>query len=148
MATSARIGSGSIFAFRIPTGTSPGPAFTPVAEVNSISPPSLSRDIPDATHMASGDWREFIAGLKDGGEVTLDLNWLIESASHGSASGLLKLWNDGVTAEFRITFGKSGSPAKTWTFGGIIQSYEGDLPVDDKQALSVTIKVSGAVTFA
>ena len=74
MTTNARIGYGTLFQ----TGNGAVPeVFTTLAEVTNITPPKMSRDTVDATHEESpGAWREFIAGLKDGGDVSLDLNFI------------------------------------------------------------------------
>jgi len=65
MTTSARIGYG--VAFAIGDGGDPE-TFTDVAEVTSVTPPSLSMDTVAATHTDSEEgWREYIAGLLDDG---------------------------------------------------------------------------------
>ena len=45
-------------------------AFSDVAEIVELTPPSMSRDEIDVTsHQSSDGYREFISGLRDGGEV-------------------------------------------------------------------------------
>ena len=73
MATNAAIGHGTLW--KRGNGASPTEAFATVAEVTAISGPGISRDTIDATHMESPDrFREFVGGLRDGGEVTVTLN--------------------------------------------------------------------------
>ena len=108
----------------------------------------MSRELPDATHLGSpGGYREFIGGLRDGGEVTLDLNWLPGDATHDANTGLLSIFNSNNTGKnWRITL--PTTPTTTVSFSGPVSAFEPDIPVDDKISLSVTIKVSGAVTIA
>jgi hypothetical protein len=52
------------------------PTFTEIANVTSISGPSISRNVYDVTaHDSTDSYMEFIGGLKDGGELSFDLNW-------------------------------------------------------------------------
>lgn len=48
--------------------------FTPLADVTNVSGPGLSRETIDVTSHGSPDaWMQFIGGLKDGGEVSLEI---------------------------------------------------------------------------
>lgn len=56
--------------------------FTPIAEVVAITPPGLSRTMIDATHLASPDnCREFIGGLIDSGEFSIDINFILTDST-------------------------------------------------------------------
>ncbi len=73
MAADGELGYGT--KFQTGNGSSPE-TFTDLAFVTSITAPNLSRDSIDVSHMQSPDeWREFIAGMKDAGEVSLELNF-------------------------------------------------------------------------
>lgn len=149
MATEARIGHGTLFAI-FDVGISP-PDWVTVAEVVSVTPPSLSRDAVDATHTESPEkWREFIPGLRDGGEVTLEMNFIPKGAG---ISTILGSFNRDEVVNSRITFpdetvpGASPSDATVWTFLAFITGFEPEAPVDDKMVASVTFKLSGKPTF-
>ena len=59
------------------------PTYTEIANVTSISGPSISRNVYDVTaHDSTNSYMEFIGGLKDGGEISFDLNWDPENATH------------------------------------------------------------------
>jgi len=74
MATSARIGYGSTLAKQ--TAAGPPAVFTNVAEWLSVDPPGPTVETVDATHMGSPDAvREFIAGMIEPGEATVELNF-------------------------------------------------------------------------
>ncbi len=144
MTSSATIGFGTLFKRGDGGGTE---TFATVAEVVSISGPSLSMDTVDVTHMEStGTYREFIPGLKDGGEVSVTLNFLPADATQNATAGILKDYNDRVLRNFQIVFPDSGNT--TWTIAGYVTAFEAETPLEDKMTASVTIKVSGEPTLA
>jgi predicted secreted protein len=144
MTTGAKIGYGTLLAYG--DGATPD-AFTTMAEVTNLGGPGFSADSIDATHMASPNgWREFIAGLLDGGEVSADCNYLPGDSSHGPASGALYIFKSRLTRNWRITF--PTSPAVLWILPAIVTGFELDIPVDDKMGLSLTLKVAGEPTLA
>lgn len=140
MTTNAKIGHGSMFAIQ---GGSPL-AYVPLAEVTNITPPALSRDAVDATHTASPEkWREFIAGMKDAGEVTVEMNFIPGSTSIDT---ILAAFNSDETQNCRITF-PIGSPAATWSFSAIVTGFAPEAPMDGKMSASVTFKLTGKPGF-
>ena len=114
--------------------------FTTLYGVTNIKPPSMSRDTIDTTHEQSpGGYREFIAGLVDPGEASLDLNYIPGGPSVATLLAEFDLPNPLNLKNRRILF-PDGSYLG---FAGILSGYEPDTPLDDKMALSVTFKVSG-----
>lgn len=141
MATSARIGYGTLFASG--NGASPE-VFTTLGEVTAITPPGWSRDTVDATHEQSpGAHREFIAGLADAGEVSMDINFVPGNAAAAALEAEKALTGSSTLINRRITF-PDGS---YMSFAAILTAVEPDAPIDDKMSASVTLKVSGAPTF-
>lgn len=114
--------------------------FTPLANVTDITPPGLERETYDVTaHDSEDAWREFIGGLKDGGEVELDLNY--DPREHDS---LIADFSDAVPRNYKVVWpGTLGN----WTFKAVITGFEPEAPHDDKLAASVTYKVSGKPTI-
>ena len=134
-ASSADIGYGSSFA--IGDGADPE-VFTSVAEVTNIDLPGYSRDAIDVTHMSSDDtFREYIAGLMDGGEVTIELNFVASASDILIAALIAGLQN------YRITVN-----TVTFTFAAVMTGYQPTAPNDDKMTASATFKVSGKPTLA
>jgi len=135
-------------------GASP-PEYYTVAEVRNVGGPSLSRDAPEATNMDSDDgWKEFVKGLKDGGEVTFEVNLLPGSENddtpenlrlgHNATDGLLSDFNnDDTVDDWRLVFPGTGSPPVSWDFAAILTGFETDEPVDDVMTGSCTLKVTG-----
>jgi hypothetical protein len=136
--TDARIGYGSKFSID-PAG---GSSFTDLGEVFNITPPSSSFDMVDATHMQSPNSdREFIIGLNDPGEASFEMNFVPGSASDVMIRAV-KAARVAVTC--KITFPN----AATWTFDGLLMSYDPAVPNEDKMTATVTFKVSGSTVVA
>lgn len=118
--------------------------FTTVAEVKTISGPSLSMETIDATHMESpSGYREWLPSFKDGGEVTFDLNFLPATAAQ-----------TGITTDFAARTKRNwkivwpNTAGTTWSFSGYITGFTPSAAVGDILAASATIKVTGAVTIS
>lgn len=138
MTTNAKIGHGVLF--KIASGDSPS-VMTSIGEITSVTPPAISRDAIDATHTASPEkWREFIAGLKDGGEASADINFVPGSDGHGLLMDQLDL---DTPTECEIDF-PDGSK---FEFDAILTGYAPSAPIDDKMTATVTFKVSGKPVF-
>lgn len=139
MATSADIGYSSIYEIWDTTlGT---PAYTTIQEVTDINPGNDTVDLIDATHMASpGRRREFVAGLVDGGDLSVEVNFV-----PGSASDILirTYLSTGASENHRITFPNNARV----TVAGIITGYDRQAPIDGKMAATITVKRSGAETW-
>jgi predicted secreted protein len=140
MTTNASIGFGTIFQM-LDRAVSPD-TYVDIAEVTSITMPNLSRDAVDATHMQSPDgWREFIPGLKDAGEVTVELNFVFGNASEAL---ILAQFATKTLSACKILFIES--PETGVSFSAIVTGFERTVPLDDKMTATMTLKVSGTVT--
>ena len=117
-----------------------GSTYTAVAEVTSITWPGYSRDAIDVTHMTSpSQFREFIPGLMDAGEVTIELNF-IPSAT----DVILAALTAATTGQFKI----QQASGVNVVFKAIVTSYQPQSPVDDKATASATFKITGVPTWA
>jgi len=55
----------------------------------------MTKDSIEVTNYGSPDrFREYIAGLKDGGSLNAEGNWLPNNATHDESTGLLESFND------------------------------------------------------
>jgi len=128
---------GYLSEFRLGDGGSPE-TFTAVAEVFSITPPSDTVDVVDATHMLSPNrTREFIDGLIDPGEASFEMNFI----PGGDGDDAIQAWKaagGAKTCQIKYPNGV------TWTFTGILTGYEPTVPVDDRMTATVTLKVTGS----
>ena len=130
------IGYGSLFEISADGGStwaSPG-------EATSLTPPAFAVDAIDVTHMQSANGtREFIPGLMDPGEASVEMNFMPGSEGEALILSVLR-----TKIKARCTF-----PAgETVTFDAIITGYAPAAPMDDKMTATLTVKVSGVVVNA
>lgn len=115
--------------------------FTSVGEVTSIDGPGGEASEIDVTHLASTA-KEYLIGLPDEGNITLDCALLPDDV------GQTRLRNDRVNAtlrNYKITL--TDSPATTITFSAFCKGFRMTAGIDAKMMASVTLRVSGAVTY-
>lgn len=118
------------------------PTFTEIANVTSISGPSISRNTYDVTaHDSANSYMEFIGGLKDGGELSFDLNWDPADQTH---EDLFSDLDDLVPRDYKLVL---PNDIAEFAFEAILTSFEVGLPVDDKLTAAVTYKITGAPTL-
>ena len=141
--TSATSGFGTLL--KEGDGGSPE-AFTAIAEVRSLSGPSSTMSPIDVTnHQSTSGWREFVAGLLDGGQVTLDINYLPANATHNASTGFLNTYENKTSRNFLLRF--PDAAGTTWAFKGFFDSVSPTAPIDGALTASVSIKITGVVTF-
>jgi predicted secreted protein len=116
--------------------------YTDVANVATITPPQLTRDTVDVDTLDPADgYKQFLTGLKDGGEVGITLNFDPEDTGQTS---IYNAFENDTPGNYKITF-PDGS---NWTFSGLLTAYEPqDVAAADVVQVQVTIKVSGKPTF-
>lgn len=117
-----------------------------VAEVTSVTLPNPQVADVEATNFDSPDRsREYIAGLKDNGEVTYGINW-----DAGSATDALitEAQNSYEVRNVEVHIPTVSGVQQVFSFSGIVKSFEKTVPIDDRQTATLTIRVSGAVTQA
>lgn len=121
--------------------------FTTIAQVVNIGGPGLKMDTLDVTNHSSTDgWKEFVGGLLDGGEVSLEINFDPTAATHKLSTGLLKDMSARTVRNFQLVFSDTGGT--TWSFAALVSGFEPAAPVDGKLSATVTLKVSGKPTLA
>jgi len=116
-----------------------------IGELLSISGPSYSKETIDTTHMGSTDeFRTFIGGLRDAGEVTFDVQVNLLAADTDNHLKLLtSLEDDDTPVAMECDLGN----VATFSFSGIVTAFEPEAPLDDKQTCSITVKISGKPTL-
>ncbi|HUV56283.1 MAG TPA: phage tail tube protein [Dehalococcoidales bacterium] len=112
-----------------------------LAELTSISGPTESMDTIDVTsHGSASGFREFVAGLHDGGEISFEGNFI-----KGDSDGQIAMHTDFQTGQVRAWIikmpGYASAPGVAGN--GYITAFSINYPFDDKISLSGTIKVTG-----
>ncbi len=104
-------------------------------EITNIGVPGVSREAPDASHMSSPDqYREYIAGMMDAGEVEVEYNFvpaltdpMIAAVEAGKV--FYQIGHD----DWPVTF----------QFQAIASAPARSVPLDDKMVGSASFKISG-----
>ena len=111
-----------------------------VAKLLNIDPPEMSREDIDATnHDSPDEFREFIPGLKNGGEVPLEGHLIPGNETQKS---LLAALDVNEPEQWVIEF--PTNPKMTVTFMGYVKAFKaGAAPVDGLLTFTSTIKVTG-----
>ena len=129
-------GVGTIF--KRGDGTS-SESFTAIAEINQIEGPTMVREQIETTSLdTTGGWRTFIAGFRDGGEITLTMNYVRDGYEQ---MRLDFLSDDSVNYQLVLP----DPDATTLDFAGYVTNLPLSITADDKVTATVTIKISGEV---
>jgi len=132
-----------------------------IAEINSISGPSFSKEQIDVTTLSDDDgFRKFIGSFRDGGEVTLTTNftrndyrrWFaaFNSDDFGTEEELFYFAISIADAPLNAAGSNIAKKLKnrsTLLFSGIVLSAPWDIPMGDKITTEIRIKVSGRPVF-
>lgn len=114
-----------------------GSQWVPIAEITSITGPNKSRNTIDVTSFDSVDgYKEFIGGLRDGGEFNFTMNF--------TEAGYILInddFEDDTLQKYRVTL--PNTEGTVLEFDGLVTALPLDVPLDDKISCSVTIKISG-----
>lgn len=116
---------------------------TEIAEVISISLPNPQQNDVVATHFKSpGRANEYVPGLIDNGEVSFGVNYIAGSASDTLINDALEA---GEARDVVVSI-PAGASFQYFEFSAIIKGYEKEIPIDDRQTATITMRVNGAVT--
>lgn len=113
-----------------------------IGNCTDLGGPERSRESLETTaHDSADQYREFIPGLKDGGEVTLTLNYDPTNATH-------ELLDDDfdeqvVRDDYGIVVLPDTEDEVTWELSAFITDLSDSFPHDDKMEREVTLKVTG-----
>lgn len=123
-------------------------SYVTIAQIRDVGGPKLKQDTVEVTHRDGNKWREFTGGLKDGGEVTFDVIYDPDQATHGAgaAPGLVYMLQNGIVGDFQMVLPDS-SPT-TATFNALVTAFEPSAPMGDALTGDATLKITGAVTWA
>jgi hypothetical protein len=114
-----------------------------VSQIRSISGPGVTGNDVDTTTMdSSSNYRTFVAGLLDPGEMTFSLVYDSTDASH---SRLARYMGSRYSTTWKVCQGSSGGTATSFT--GYIKGMSREVPMDDVITCDVTLKVSGIPGF-
>lgn len=127
--------------------------WTAVAQIKDLSGPEAEADQIEVSHRDSRS-RRYVAGMIDGGEVTFDIVFDPDHASHNPSTtgSMYNLLETGDVNSFRITFpgvaGATSDAETTATFDAFVSAFTIDSPMEDAISASITLKITGAIVWA
>ena len=136
---------GTILAFG--NNETPSEEYTKLAQVKDISGPSITRDTIDVTnHGSPSGYSEFLASLKDGGEVTFDIEYDPADPTHDDTTGVMALIDENTPRNWRLIFPVAAvSGYHGLQFKALVTGFQPAAPVKGSLTSSITLKVAGAV---
>ena len=131
--------SAAVLGYNVDFSIYNGSAYVQVAEVTNITWPGYKRDAIDVTYMDSASsFREYIAGLIDAGEVSVEMNW-VPSAT----DPILAAMTAGV-GQFKIQY----NGGVNIVFRAIVTGWSTQSPLGEKLSGTATFKLTGVPTWA
>ena len=109
-----------------------------LANSTQIDLPSLSKEEIDVSHHKSPDkYMQFIPGMKDPGEVSVDCNYMPDPHD----DWVMEDYEGDDVNRYRIVL--PDPEEHYWEFDAFVTGYEPSAPHDDKAEASITFKVTG-----
>lgn len=119
--------------------------FDVIGNVSDISGPTRAREAIEVTaHDSPFQYREFVKGLKDGGEVSLTINY---DPGNGTHQALHADYEERPLRTYQLVILPGEADEYTWEFAALITAMEEAYPVDDRMELTATFKLSGKPTL-
>lgn len=117
-----------------------------ICEANAISGIGKTNALVDSTTFCSGGVKEFIPGLAEGSEITIDANYIISSAVRRQ---LMDAVNDRATVELRLVVDQEddGILDEEYRFAAAAISYSISPSTSDKNTAHFSLKISGEINY-
>lgn len=116
---------------------------TTIAQRVRIKPAEHTRADIETTDLDS-TWKTYIAGIPDGGEMELEINYDPGSATHAT---LWSLFGSGAVDDFQLVLTDAG--AAVISFDAIVKGFMlGEMTTDQLQRATVKLRITGAVAIA
>jgi predicted secreted protein len=114
---------------------SPTSTFTELAGITNISGPGITREILDVTaHDSPNAYREFLGGVKDPGEISVDVNY--DPEEHD-------VWIDDLDDVNPRNYELEFPDGTVWDIAAFLTNFEPTAPFDNKLTASASFKVTG-----
>lgn len=111
-----------------------------IGEINSIDGPTKSRETIEVTRLEDVDgYRQYIAGLREPGTVTLNMNFTRENYDKLNTD-----FESDTIQSYAIEL--PDEDETVFTFSGFVTELPISIPIGDKITCDVTIQISGKVT--
>ena len=116
-----------------------------LAQATNITGPNLSVDMVDVSEHDGNNWEEFVATILRSGNVTVDIIYDPDEATHkNAAEGLLHDLVNRTKATWNLVL--PTTPERYFTFEAYVSGFTPTAPVAGVLTASVTLKPTGVVT--
>lgn len=134
------------FGTQLKRDTTGGGSYSVIANVSDLGGPTRQRDAIEVTaHDSPDQYREFVKGLKDGGEVTATINYDPASAQ---IAALDADFEEKSLRSYQIVILPGTADEYTWTFNALLTDLGDSFPIDDRMEREITLKISGKPDLA
>jgi hypothetical protein len=131
----------SQFALQLGNAASPE-VFATIEEVLSLSGFGKTNELIDVTNFDSGLVKEYIAGLADGAEITVEANYYQAATQQAALRSAVDL---GATRNFQL-INQVPSPDETFSFAAVCLSWTIEPSPTEQNRISFTLKITGDIT--
>ena len=115
-----------------------------IAEITSFGFPSPKTDLIEVTHTSSpGNWKEFIAGLIDGGEFSIKCNVVLSDTT-----GQIAMYADYLAGTARTVLITGPSSNFTQSFTALITAMPMSGSLTTQMSWDISLKVTGLPTLS
>lgn len=113
----------------------------PILEVIKLGGPGMKADMKEATNMGSPNtYKEFIAGLREGGDVTLEGNYIPKENTNSQVT-LRTDFEGGVLSFWALALPLAGSGV--FMFQGYCMGITPAIPLDDRITFTASLRITG-----
>ena len=124
-------------------GTKIKKASTEIVGATTITT-GMSADVVEVTDQdSSSNFREYMSGLLTGGQITFDVNYDPDQATHVALVADLKAKT---SATYNIVL--TDPTPVTWSVTAFVVGFEVSAPIDAQLSASVTLQTTGVVTVS
>ena len=127
---------------QVGNGASPE-VFTKIEELLTIGGPELSTEQVEVTSLDStGGYKEYKPGLRDGGQVSFDMNWIASTLQEQVRDDI----SDGTARNYKIVW--PNSPSTSVVFNASVVSVSFNTEPNSAVTASVALQINGAPVWA
>lgn len=120
-------------------------AYNRICEATAVGGIGKTNALVDSTTFCSGASREYIPGLAEGNELTIDANYIVSSAVRRQ---LQKAVNDRANVQLRLVVMQDGLVIdEEYRFEAAALSWGITPSIDDKNTVNFTAKISGDINY-
>lgn len=117
--------------------------YTTIGELHDITPPGHSRKAIDTTSHNDPD-ESYVVGIRRKSDMKFAIGFVPSIASHDHLTGLTKSFLDGAKDGWKVIYPDNS----VWTFDGFVVGLVPSAKLDGDLTAEVTIRPTGAMTFA